>query len=110
MKWAQRRYLAKHFTIWELDEGRDIMSTNHLRYVVTGRIFKDGTYRRYFLTKSTYHLYGWVEFPISDNIDDALVFHNYDDALKALNRLPYNMWAYGMVCRVHYDFEEVSRD
>lgn len=25
MKWVQRRYLVKHFTIWELDEGRDIM-------------------------------------------------------------------------------------
>lgn len=110
MKWVQRRYAVKHFTIWELDEGRDIMGANHLRYVVTGRIFKRGLYRRYFLTKSRYHLYGWEEIPITDNIDDAMIFHNYDDAFKALSRLPDNMWAYGMVCRVRYDFEEVSRD
>lgn len=29
-----------------------------------------------------------------NNIDEAMVFHNYDDAFKALNRLPDNMWAY----------------
>ena len=107
MRWVQRRYPVKHFTIWELGEGVDDVRINHSRYVVTGRIFKSGMYRRYFLTKSTYHLYGWEESPITDNIDDAMVFHNYDDAFKALNRLPDNMWAYGKVCRVRYDFEEV---
>ena len=43
-----------------------------------------------------------------NNIDEAMVFHNYDDAFKALDRLPDNMWAYGKVCRVRYDFEEVE--
>ena len=109
MRWVQRRYPARHFTIWELGEGGDIMGIDHLRYVVTGRIFKDGMYRRHFLAGSRYHLYGWEEFPITDDIDDALVFHNYDDAFKALGRLPHNMWAHGMVCRVRYGLEEVSR-
>ena len=52
--------------------------------------------------------YGWEEFPITDNIDDAMVFHNYDDAFKALSRLPDNMRSYGKVCRVRYDFEKVE--
>lgn len=108
MKWVQRRYPVKHFTIWELADDSDVAGINHLRYVVTGRIFKRGSYRRYFLAKSRYHLYGWGEFPITDNIDDVMVFHNYDDAFKALSRLPDNMWSYGKVCRVRYDFEEVE--
>lgn len=107
MKWLQKRYPAKHFTMWELADDSDVVGINHLRYVVTGRIFKRGLYRRYFLAKSRDHLYGWEELPITDNIDDVMVFHNYDDAFKALNRLPDNMWAYGKVCRVSYDFEEV---
>ena len=45
---------------------------------------------------------------IQDAIDDAMVFHSYDDAFKALGRLPDNMWAYGKVCRVRYGFEEVE--
>ena len=107
-RWAQRRYPAKYFTIWELGEGRgvDDVHINHSRYVVTGRVFKRGMYRRYFLSKSTYRLYSLGEFLITDNIDDAFVFHNYDDAFKALCRLPDNMRSYGMVCRVRYDFEE----
>ena len=48
--------------------------------------------------------------PMTDNMDDAMVFHNYDDAFKALNRLPDNMWAYGNVRRVSYDFEEVHHE
>lgn len=108
MRWVQRRYPVKHFTIWELGEGVDDVRINHSRYVVMGRIFKRGMYRRYFLAKSTYHLYGYEEFPITDNIDDAMVFHNYDEAFKALGRLPDNMWAYGKVCRMRYNFEEVE--
>ena len=108
MQWVRRRYPVKHFTIWELTDDSDAAGINHLRYVVTGRIFKRGLYRRYFLTESRYHLYGWEEFPITDNIDEAMVFHNYDDAFKALNRLPDNMWSYGKVCRVRYDFEKVE--
>lgn len=107
MRWVRRRYPVKQFAIWELDDDSEVAGIDHLRYVVTGRIFKKGLYRRYFLTKSRYHIYGWEEFPITDNIDDAMVFHNYDDALKALNRLPDNMWAYVKVCGVRYDFEEV---
>lgn len=110
MKWLQRRYPAKHFTMWELADDGDVAGINHLRYVVTGRIFKRGLYRRYFLAESRYHLYGWEEFPITDNIDDVMVFHNYDDAFKALDRLPDNMWADGKVCRVSYDFEEVHHE
>lgn len=105
-RWAQRRYPVKYFTIWELGEGVDDVYINHFGYVVTGRVFKRGMYRRYFLSKSTYRLYSLGEFSITDNIDDALVFHNYDDAFKALSRLPDNMWSYGMLCRVRYDFEE----
>lgn len=105
-RWAQRRYPMKYFTIWELGEGGDDVHINHSGYVVTGRVFKRGMYRRYFLSKSTYRLYSLGEFSITDNIDDALVFHNYDDAFKALSRLPDNMWSYGMVCRVRYDFGE----
>lgn len=80
MKWVQGRYPVRHFTIRELADDGDVAGINHLRYAVTGCIFKRGPYRRYFLAKSRYHLYGWGEFPIADNIDDAMVFHSYDDA------------------------------
>lgn len=110
MQRVQRRYPVKQFTIWKLADDSEVVGIIHLRYVVTGRIFKRGLYRRYFLTESRYHLYGREEFPITDNIDGAMVFHSYDEAFKALNRLPDNMWDYGKVCRVRYDFEEVRRE
>lgn len=84
------------------------MYTSSEKYVVMGKVLEGGIYHHYFAGKR-FHIDDEDCVPdMTDNIDDVMVFHNYDDAFKALSRLPDNMWPYGKVCRVRYDFEEVE--
>lgn len=83
------------------------MYTSSEKYVVMGKVLEGGIYHQYFVGKRS-HIDDEDCVPdMTDNIDDALIFTDMNEAFDAVKKLPLEWWSSCWVYKVEYAFKEV---